>query len=322
MALKLVNLSKRYKDKWVLRDVSFDVAKGEIFGVYGRSGSGKTWLLRSIHGSSAIDTGSVSFDNKDVTKSGADARRFVSPDLSNGSIWSRLFADGGTASRRERRHRAFGQAVKTADRVLLLDEPFCEMDTAERHENFQACRNAARERDLSIIFASSDFEQILEICDRVAIIVGGEIKQIGVPQDIYENPNSRAVAEITGRNNLFEARRLTSSKAEITEFHTIDGGHRLFARHMERAALGALNQNVTLGIRPEQVSISFGASFPADNLLKAEVTAVKFLGATTLVDLNADGLKLSSLVLRLVGLNPGDECMVALPPDRILTFKD
>src|SRR4030095_7170001 len=103
-----------------------------------------------------------------------------------------------------------------------------------------------------------------------------------------EQPSSRVVAEITGRNNLFAARRLTSSKAEIPEFHTIDGGHRLFAQHIERGSLGALNQNVTLGIRPEQVSISFGASFPADNLLKAQVTGVKFLGATTLVDLDAD----------------------------------
>lgn len=322
MSLKLVNLSKRYKDKWVLRDVSLEIAKGEIFGLYGPSGSGKTWLLRSIHGAASLNGGSIVFDGKDVTKLSADVRQFSNPDLSDGSIWNRLFKNGGDSSRRERKHRAFGEALKSADRVLLLDDPFCEMDRVEREKNYQACRDIAKEKQLSVIFASNDFEQIVELCDRAAVIVRGEVKQIGPPQEIYETPVSRVVAEIAGRNNLFAARRLTSSKAEIPEFHTIDGGHRLFAQHVERGALGALNQNVTLGIRPEQVSISFGASFPADNLLKAQVTAVKFLGPTTLVELNADGLKLSSLVLRLVGLSPGDECLVALPPDRILIFKD
>jgi ABC-type Fe3+/spermidine/putrescine transport system ATPase subunit len=153
-------------------------------------------------------------------------------------------------------------------------------------------------------------------------MVNGEIKQKGAPQDIYEKPESRVVASITGRNNLFAARRLTSSKAEIPEFHTIDGGHRLFAQRIERGALGALNQNITLAIRPEQISLSFGASFPEDNLLKATVKRVRFLGPTTLIELDAGGLKLEALVLRLVGLNVGDECMVGLPPDRIQIFRD
>jgi ABC-type sugar transport system ATPase subunit len=96
----------------------------------------------------------------------------------------------------------------------------------------------------------------------------------------------------------------------------------LFAQRIERGALGALNQNVTLAIRPEYISISFGASFPEDNLLKATVTHVRFLGPTTLITLDADGLKLEALVLRLVGLKAGDECMVGLPPDRIHIHRD
>jgi ABC-type sugar transport system ATPase subunit len=112
------------------------------------------------------------------------------------------------------------------------------------------------------------------------------------------------------------------AKQDIPEFHTIDGGHRLFAQRIERGALGALNQNVTLAIRPEYISIAFGASFPEDNLLKATVKKIQFLGGTTLVDLDAEGLMLQALVPRVVGLNPGDECMVGLPPDRIQIFKD
>lgn len=91
---------------------------------------------------------------------------------------------------------------------------------------------------------------------------------------------------------------------------------------MEKRSLGALNQNVWLGIRPEHISISFGASFPEDNLIKATITGVQFLGATTMVELDAEGLRLDALVPRLVGLNIGDTCMLGMPPDRIAIFKD
>jgi ABC-type Fe3+/spermidine/putrescine transport system ATPase subunit len=100
------------------------------------------------------------------------------------------------------------------------------------------------------------------------------------------------------------------------------GEHRLLTDKVDKNLLGTIHQNTTLAIRPEHISISFGASFPEDNLLKAKITSVTFNGATTSIHLDADGLKLEALVLRLVGLNVGDECMVGLPPDRILVLKD
>ena len=68
--------------------------------------------------------------------------------------------------------------------------------------------------------------------------------------------------------------------------------------------------------------MSFGASFPEDNLIKGVVTGIKYLGPLTLVELDASGLKLTAQVLRLVGLGIGQECMLGLPPDRIKVLKD
>ncbi len=96
----------------------------------------------------------------------------------------------------------------------------------------------------------------------------------------------------------------------------------MFTDKNEKDSLELIDQNVTLAIRPEHVSISFGASFPEDNLLKAKITNIIFQGANTLIKLDANGLELEALVLRLVGLNIGDECIVGLPPDRILVLKD
>ena len=67
MSLKVVSLSKRYKDKWVLRDVSFEVSAGEVFGVFGPAGSGKTALLSAIQGIVSPNGGSIFYESKDVT---------------------------------------------------------------------------------------------------------------------------------------------------------------------------------------------------------------------------------------------------------------
>ncbi|MEP7148720.1 MAG: ABC transporter ATP-binding protein [Acidobacteriota bacterium] len=322
MSLKVVNLSKRYNDMWALRDVSLETATGEVFGLFGPAGSGKTTLLKAIEGKFPLNGGSVQVNTTDVTALAGTARKITVPEYESPSIWRRVFNDENSATKVDARSRAVLRAIESADSVLLLDDPLCGMDAGEREALADKIRNVARERGVSVLFASNDFGQILRACDRAAVIVKGEIKQSGPPQEIYEKPESRVVAYVTGRNNLFAARRLTSSKAETPEFFTIDGGHRLFAQRIERGALGALNQNVTLAIRPEQVSISFGASFPEDNLLKASVRRIQCLGPTTLIELDADGLRLDALVLRVVGLDVGAECMVGLPPDRIQIFRD
>lgn len=317
MSLKVDNLSKRFKDTWALRDVSLEAMPGEVLGIFGPSGSGKTTLLGAISGEFPINGGTVFLNGRDIVRLNGNDREVTRVPVEGRTFWSRLF-DLESAPRR----RALEATLANATSVLVLDEPVAEADQHQRRTFIEDVRTAAQKRNLIVVVASSDYGLMLEACDRVAVLTRGEVRQVGTPQEVYEQPNSRVVAEVTGRNNLFAARRLTSSKADVPEFHTIDGGHRLFAQKIERAALGALNQNVTLGIRPEHISISFGASFPADNLLKATVTGIRLLGPTTLIELDADGLRLQSLVLRVVGLNVGDECMVGLPPDRILIFRD
>src|SRR4030095_12037302 len=69
MSLKVVNLSKRYKDRWVLRGVSFEVEPGEVFGIFGPSSSGKSTLLNTIQGITPLNGGAIFFEGKEVTKS-------------------------------------------------------------------------------------------------------------------------------------------------------------------------------------------------------------------------------------------------------------
>ena len=312
MALKIEKLSKRYDNKWALRDVDLDVAEGEIFGIFGGTASGKTTLLRVIAGMEKPNRGRVAFDRNGISFAEVEQPSGVT------SLFRRKKSDSSSG---EERIAAFQGVFAKPTGLVLLDDPFCGIDAVERDRLMGKLKNA-KQNGSTVIFASSDYEQVAAICDRVAVLVKGEVAQIGFPQEVYENPASSAVAAIVGRNNLFAARRLTSTNADLPEFQTIEGSHRILAQPTAKFALGAINQNVILAIRPEQVSISFEASFPEDNILKAVVAAIRFLGPTTIVELDADGLRLESRVFRIVGLTVGDECMIAMPPHRIQVLKN
>jgi ABC-type Fe3+/spermidine/putrescine transport system ATPase subunit len=324
MSLVINNLSKKYDNNWVIRDVSLHVERGEILGLFGVVAEGKTTIIRVLAGIEPLNDGAIFYNSEDLTNRDCEGRGFHFPKLTNDAFWKLLFKTQKSSQLAEGEGQilALEHALNNASEVLLLDNQFCFMDRITRERNCEKLRAAVREKKLACIFATNDYNEIFSVCDRVSVLHNGVIMQTGTPREVFENPNCVAVARVTGRNNLIEARRLSSSKADTPEFQTLIGEHRLFTDKVEKNALGAINQTVTLAIRPEHISISFGASFPEDNLLRAEIIAINFLGATTLIKLNANNLILEALVLRLVGLKVGDECMVGLPPDRILVLKD
>ncbi len=293
MPLKLENAAKRVGSRWIYRDVSLEVADGEVFGIFGASGSGKSEIIRSF------DEGVANKQSVPLIK--------------------RIFGVTRKASDRA------DELEVTIDRTVgprILEYPFVGFDNIRKEAIAAKLREKAKEENIPVLFCTSDFNTILLAADRAAAFIDGYIRQIGTPRELYDEPATRAVAVLTGRHNLIEARRLTSSKSEMPEFQTIEGGHRLFTQKAEIKTLGPINQNAWLAIRPEQISLSFGASFPEDNLLRATITAVEFRGPVTYVQLDCSGLPLTAMVTRLIGLNPGDECMAALPPDRIRILTD
>jgi ABC-type Fe3+/spermidine/putrescine transport system ATPase subunit len=317
MSLSVKNLFKRYGNEWVLKDVSFDVSEGEVFGIFGPNGSGKTTLLEVIAGTERANGGTIWWRDRNISDIGAEKRDFGFSSRREGGKWFGLFGN------RDRSDRVKGlfNALAAAENLLLLDDPFCDLDAEKKAEFIERAREKAAKR-LSIILATANYDEIFEFCDRVGVLIEKDIRQIGTPEEVYDRPNSWPAAAVIGRNNIFESRRLTSSKSDHPEFITLEGEHRIFAEKAGIKKLGAINKNVSLAIRPENISISFGASFPEDNLLKSIVTGVKPYGAYTIVELDSNGLKLQAMVLRLVGLNIGEECMIGLPPDKIQILSD
>ncbi len=324
MSIRIKNFSKKYDNTWILKDISLDVNAGEILGIFGATGSGKSVLIRVIAGMEKTNEGKLFLLDDDVTDIPCDERGFNFPDLSNESFWKKVFSDGRPSelAQGEGQVLALDFALREVNGVLLLDNSFCQMDRRERSKSYEKLKRKTKEKGLVVLFATNDYEEILYVCDRVAVLHEGEVQQVGKPEEVYSNPNSKSVADVFGDNNIFPARRVNPNSKEIPEFVTIDGEQRLSTAKTGKNTLETSNQDVYLSIRPEHISISFGASFPEDNLIKAKIVDIRFLGATTKIYLDANGLMLKTLVLRLVGLNIGDECMVGLPPDRIQIYKN
>ena len=323
MPLVIDKISKRFGNIWALRDLSFTVEDGSVIGLFGPSGSGKSALLKTIAGSVKPNGGAILLDGQDITNIKAKERGITLRSGHNEKGFRQLFGGFATSnSNGEKQFDEFETALKKTGKVVLLDEPFCEMDPSQREICFAAIRKAARSRDRIVIFASSDFGQITNLTDEVAFLSGGVIIQTGTPQEIYDEPASLAAARLTGDCNLITARRVSSTDADLPEFRTIDGGHKLFTQSIAKGRLGAINQNVTLAIRPEQVSMSMRTSFPEDNLLKGEITKIHFHGPTSIIEFDAAGLKIETKAFKVVCVDVGDQYMLGLPPHRILILKD
>ncbi len=323
MPLTVTDLAKRYGSEWVLKQASFTADEGTITGIFGPKGCGKSTLLRMIAGLETPNGGSIATgDGPKPSSNSNDGIAYV-PTFPASSFLKRAFGGNDTNSVdiADRQAAAIDEALSGSDTVILLDDALCFFDEPTKRSYFQKLRDAVRSRGLSVVYAANNFGDLLTICDKLIVIAEGQVQQEGIPEDVYLEPANRLVASITGRNNLIDARRLSSSKTDLPEFQTLTGEHRLHAQKIDRSGLGAINQNVTLAVRPEHISISFGASFPEDNLIKASIAGYRFLGPLTMVDLDANGLIIQAYVTRLVGLNIGDECMVGLPPDRIRILK-
>ena len=322
MPLEIKGLSKRYGNNWILRDVEFSASDGRVLGLLGGTASGKSTLLRMLGGGTPGTGGSVLLDGNDLLKLRQKERDVtLLPEPARAPLIG-LLASPPRESSGEAVLKQFEERLTKAGKLILLDDPFAQLDGELRGEAVAMVRRAAKARDRVVIYATADFGHLAEVADDVAILAQDRIIQTGTPQEVYEEPISVAAAVLTGGGNLFEARRLSKNNAELPEFHTIYGGHRIYGAPTEKGRLGSIHANVTLCIRPEQVMMSMGASFPEDNLLRAVVTGIQFRGMTSIVEFDASGLKLQARIFKAVGIEIGQEFMLGLPPHRIIVLRD
>jgi iron(III) transport system ATP-binding protein len=354
--LFLQDISKRYDSTPAVSGVSLAVERGEFFGLLGPSGCGKTTTLRIIAGLEKPDSGIIEFDGREITKVSPEARGFgmvfqnyaLFPHLnvfenvafglrarqkSKAEIAQRvagaltLVQLPGYEKRRvdelsggQQQRVAIARAIAVEPALLLFDEPLSNLDVALREETRSELRELVNRLGLTAVYVTHDQEEAFALCDRVSVMVQGQILQTGSPRALYEHPAQLSVARFLGRNNLIRALRLSAMQAEVGEFKTLDGGHTL-RLSVAPAELPPLNKTCTLASRPGHLVITRD-EVSGENVLPATVREIQFAGATTSVKLDSNGLMLEVLVLSPAGLGVGDRCAVVLPTDRVTLLKE
>ncbi len=353
--LSLENVTKRYGQTVAVADVSLDVERGEFFGLLGPSGCGKTTTLRMIAGLETPDDGRIIFDGREITELAPERRGFgmvfqnyaLFPHLNtfeNVAFGLRarrmkvkeieervrnalsLVQLPGYEKRRvdelsggQQQRVAIARAIAIEPQLLLFDEPLSNLDVALREETRGELRELVKRLNLTAVYVTHDQEEAFALCDRISVMNAGRVLQTGAPRQLYEWPETVAVARFLGRNNLIEAMRVSKMHDERGEFKTLRGGHTIFARAVADK-LAPINKPCTLAIRPEHVMLSEAAP-SSENSLAATVREITFAGSTSTIKLDADGLMLEALALQTDGLRLGAPLTVQLPPEHITVLK-
>ncbi len=235
MSVTVTQISKRFEKFPALREVSLDVATGELVALLGPSGSGKTTLLRVIAGLEIPDEGRVLFQGEDVTNKNAYARRAgfvfqayalfqhmsVFENIAFGlRVMARKTRPNAAAIKKrveellqliqlesfgdrlpsqlsggQRQRVALARSLAIEPRVLLLDEPFGALDAKVRKDLRKWLRHFHDQTHLTTLFVTHDQEEAFELADRVAVFNEGKIQQIGTPAELRDNPVNGFVRE-------------------------------------------------------------------------------------------------------------------------------
>ncbi|MFW6115483.1 MAG: ABC transporter ATP-binding protein [Chloroflexota bacterium] len=299
--LELDRINKTYPDGWTLTDVSFSVEQGEIRGLLGPSGCGKTTLLRLIAGLETLDSGRVLVDGRDVTHVPPHRRGFgllfqeyaLFPHkdvfgnvafglrmegLDRRSIGERVtetlalvglegfeHRDVNQLSGGERQRVALARSLAPQPRLLMLDEPLGALDRTLRERLMDELPQILHRAGVTVITVTHDQEEAFAISDCVVLMRGGEVVQIGTPQELYRHPRSVWVSRFLGLTNLLEGRTVGGGQVE-TALGTLQIADADADRGGERG--------VRLVIRPEAARLTRDGP----NRVDLEVSGCSFRG--------------------------------------------
>ncbi|MBI3452652.1 MAG: ABC transporter ATP-binding protein [Rhodospirillales bacterium] len=316
-ALRLERLSKSFAGVPAVSQATLEVRRGELFSLLGASGCGKTTLLRLIAGLETPDAGRVIIDGVDMTDR-PPYERPVNTVFQSYALFPHMSVAGNIAFglRQERlgkaeirdRVRAMLELVQMADvgerrphqlsggqrqrvalarslaklpKVLLLDEPLAALDRKLREQTQIELINIQAKTGITFILVTHDQDEAMSMSTRIAVMAAARIVQIGRPEEIYEAPASRLVADFVGRVNLVDGEVL-ACESGMAVIRAADGSGELRVRHGTVLMPGA---QVWVAVRPERLVI--GDAPPTDGVNRGHgtVSEIAYFGDMTVYHL-------------------------------------
>ena len=231
-----------------VNDISLEVQPGELFFLLGPSGCGKTTLLRMVAGMDTPTSGTVWFGDREVTHAAIE-QRGTAMVFQNYALWPHMTVQRNVEfgpkmhgySRRKReevaqrallrtkmqeysqrkpnqlsggqqQRVAIARALATGAKVLLLDEPLSNLDAQLRLHMREELLGLIKSSSITALYVTHDQKEAISMADRIAVITAGQVAQIGRPDEVYDRPQTRFVAEFLGEANICKSARSLMAK--------------------------------------------------------------------------------------------------------------
>ncbi len=337
--IRLIDLEKRFGDVRAVDGVSIDIVSGEFFSLLGPSGCGKTTTLRMIGGFELPTGGRILLRDRDITTDPPD-KRPVNMVFQSYALFPHLDVAGNIAFGLKRRKvekaeitRRVGEALELVHlsgfekrrpnqlsggqqqrvalaralvnqpTVLLLDEPLGALDLKLRRRLQIELKRIQVEVGITFVYVTHDQEEALTMSDRIAVMHAGRVEQLGTPEELYERPATRFVADFIGTTNLLRGRVEADRTVRLTSGEIAPCG-------VDGLAAGA---EVELSIRPEAIAL-----VPAEALgaIRGRVEQAAYLGNNVSYQvITAGGLTVSVLAPKSgIRLPTGSDVAITWPP--------
>ena len=350
--LKLRSVSKSYGATAILHDVDLDVRDGEFITILGPSGSGKTTILRLIGGFTKPSGGEILLDGRDIAAMPINQRPFntvfqdyaLFPHLTvEGNVGYGLAVRGtpraeiakrvadalelvqlGPLGKRypaqlsggQRQRVALARAIICRPRLILLDEPLAALDVELRRHMQSFLKSIQTEIRTTFLFVTHDQEEAIAMADRICVMNGGRIQQIGSPHEVYYRPSCEFVARFFGENNLIPG-TLGPTDGKTRAIDTAAGRVICAVDGQPDMAAAPEGSPAFAVCRPEAVTIGDDAA--GENRFPVSIGQVAFAGASTMATATAlddRGLSLKARMPSRPGgasLRPGDTVTFVVP---------
>lgn len=304
--LRIENVSKQFGPLTAVDSLSLEIGHGEFFALLGPSGCGKTTLLRMLAGFETPSSGRILLDGEDIVAV-PPHRRPINMMFQNYALFPHLTVEGNVAfglrqerlsraeiatrveemlalvrlkgfNRRRIDHLSGGQRQRVAlarslvkrPRVLLLDEPLAALDKKLRAETQFELMELQRKLGTTFVIVTHDQEEAMIVADRIAVMDRGRLRQVAPPNDIYERPNSRWVAEFIGEVSLIEG---ALRAGDILD--SVFGPLRVPPNQTARG-------KVWLALRPEKLRLSTTRPEGDLNALSGTVSEIGYRGGVSI----------------------------------------
>ena len=340
--VSIEGLTKTYGQSRAVDGISMKIADGEFISLLGPSGCGKTTTLKMIAGFEEVSGGAIRFDGNDVVDVPAEKRDIgmvfqnyalfphmtVAQNLAFGLEMRKVpkvqmqeriakvleMVQLGHLSQRypnqlsggQQQRVALARALVIEPKILLLDEPLANLDAKLREEMRVFIRDLQRRVGITTVYVTHDQSEAMTMSDRVVVMFGGRIAQIGAPADIYQRPENIEVAQFVGQVNLLSAQvsSVSGGKATVaTPFGEVE---------VEARGIVGQGQTATIALRPE--ALDFAAAGEAG--ARGRVTGRYYSGS--LVDYRVQlpsGEQLHVQTFPAVRVLEGDDVVVRAPAE-------